>query len=176
MQPTSGTPPERKQWFRPRRRPMTAVVTTRKSGRSRVEETCYQPHRTAGISVSRARRKHMCCPPDRGRCRTSLTVRRAPRGALFGEMRASSQGFVVVWAAEPQLPGTRRGHRGRCEFCSRPVEHAATGEKRLATPSCESCSAEHSADAPRGASVWPDRFGAAAGAPPGRTDRVSGVR
>src|SRR5664279_5529333 len=48
----------------------------------------------------------MCCPPDWGA--TSPTLRRASRGARFGEMRVLSQGLVVVWAAEPQIPGARR--------------------------------------------------------------------
>ena len=161
MQPTSGTPPERKQWFRPRRRPMTAVVTTRKSGRSRVEETCCQPHRTAGFSVWWARRKHMCCPPDWGRYRTPSTLRRASRGMRFGEMRVLSQVFVVVWAAEPQLPGARQGHRGGASAVRARSSMLRPGEKRLATTSCESWSAEHSADAPRGTlGMWSQRSGA----------------
>ena len=102
---------------------MTSVVTTGKVGSFARRGPCYQTHRTAGFSVSWARRKHMCCPPDWGRYRTPSTLRRASRGMRFGEMRVLSQVFVIVWAAEPQLPGARQGHRGRCKCCSRPVEH-----------------------------------------------------
>ena len=115
-------------------------------GRSRVGESCYQPHRTAGFSVLWARRKHMCCPPDWGRYRTSFTLRRASRGMRFGEMRVLSKGFVHVWAAEPQMSDTRRGHRQAMQglFDNR---GAVLLEKRLATSSRESRGTEHSADA-----------------------------
>jgi len=127
---------------------MTAVVTTVKVGPPALEETCYQPHRTARFSEWWARRKYTCCPPDWGRPRTSLTLRRASRGTPFGEMRVLSQGFVVVWAAEPQISGTRRGprqavqvlfgNRGARICCSKSV-----WRQRLESRG----SAEHSADA-----------------------------
>ena len=58
-----------------------------------------------------------------------MTLRRASRGVRFGEMGVLSQVFVVVWAAEPQLPGARRGHGGDVSAVRAPVEHGSTGRK-----------------------------------------------
>jgi len=114
-------------------------------------------------------------PSRLGRYRTPLTLRGTSRGMRFGEMRVLSQGFIDVWAAEPQLPGTRRGHRGRCQCCSRPVEHAPFRRKALGDNVLRVVERGALRIAPRSASVWPGRFGAAASAPPGRPDRVGRI-
>ena len=89
---------------------MTSAVTQGKSGRSRVEETCCQPHRTAGFSVLWARR-NPCDALQTGGA-TARLRRYAVRHGACASVRCESCHRVSSLFGQPNLRCPRAGDTG----------------------------------------------------------------
>ena len=155
---------------------MTAVVTTGKVGvvrasRKRVTSLIAPPgSRCCGRVVN------TCVALQTGGA-TARLRRYAVRHGACASVRCESCHRFSSLFGQPNLscPARARDSGGDVGAVRDRWSTARPGEKRWATTSCESRCAHDSADAPRSARAWPERFGAAISAPPGRSVRVGRI-